>query len=67
MQKYNVLDEYNRLIDENVSLQRALLTAKENKGSTIKIVKELTGISHISGSLSNKKKIVRKDILCRKF
>lgn len=34
--KYNVYDEYDRLIDEGVDLKRAKSTVKENPGSTIR-------------------------------
>ena len=38
--KYNVIDEYGRLIESNVSLKRALSTVKLNLGSIKKEVKD---------------------------
>ena len=32
--KYDVYDEYGRLVEENVSLRRAQVTVKVNPGST---------------------------------
>ncbi len=36
MTKYNVKDEFDRLIDENVKLKRARKTVKLNPGATIR-------------------------------
>lgn len=38
--RYNVSDEYNRLIDENVKLNRAQETKELNPGSKITKVKQ---------------------------
>lgn len=40
MNKYNVTDEHNRLIDENVNLKRAQATVKANPGSKLEEVKK---------------------------
>ena len=39
IRKYSVVDEYNRIIESNVSLKRALSTVKLNPGSIKKEVK----------------------------
>ena len=40
MTKYNVKDEYKRLIEENVNLKRAKATVKANPGSKLAEVKK---------------------------
>jgi hypothetical protein len=39
--KYNIVDEYGRLIESNASLKRAQSTKRLNPGSKIKNVKEI--------------------------
>lgn len=53
--RYNVLDEYGRYIDENVQSKRALATVRENPGAVLQIIKELPILYNNIDSLSNKK------------
>jgi len=40
--RYNVIDEYGRLIDEDVGLKRAQATVRENSGARLQIIKDQT-------------------------